>query len=417
MRLGGGAVIALWVSLVAGLSVLAQNQASTASSSGDIIVWRVGSPWDGDTPDTTVPLDLQLKAEAIGRRIRIASFGAKGFAQTLFDAFEKHQEPDVLAFDNYGIIDGATTPLGTFTGVESSATIRQNLVQVTGSLKDLVGGRGGWQFLISTSKNYEAVKLFALRSPECSTALPVSPSPRDIQIIASRFSSVYLQGATTSLQSYENADRLIAEGMRRGPLQMSEAKECGYWGNEHLAFILMGFSVESAPGSLPFAAGRSSTLLPTKTIGWIDLLLILRKQQTQWEILTASTDPISTGTFVDQIPQFFTALQKPWNPDRPPIPARLISPEDGQFPLPDAGQRFGNFIWQPSPSENVVAEIVEFAYENDARLFLRFHSSKLITDQVSTGNLWTSRSQWRWRVWSISDGSAVTFSQVRSFAN
>jgi hypothetical protein len=224
--------------------------------------------------------------------------------------------------------------------------------------------------------------------------------PRDIQIVAPRISAAYLQGATASLKAYEDPDRLVSEGTRRDPLQVSETRDCGYWGNEHLAFVPVSFSYQSA-----------------KTIGWIDVLLILRKQRTQWQLLAASTDPISTGSFLNQVPQLAAALQKPWNPGSQPVSAKLLSPQDGQSPAPAAGQRFGDFVWQPSPSGNVVAEIVEFAYQNDARLFLRSRSSRLATDQISSGQLWNTRSQWRWRIWSVSDASAVSFSQARSFAH
>jgi hypothetical protein len=182
-------------------------------------------------------------------------------------------------------------------------------------------------------------------------------------------------------------------------LQVSEIKDCGFWGNEHLAFVSMSVSYESQKG-----------------IGWIDVLLILRKQQARWQLLAASTDPISTTSFLGQLPQLATALKPPQSPVKQPIPAKLMSP-DVQFPVPDNGQRFGNFVWQPSPSGDVVAEIVEFAYQDDARLFVRLRSSKATSDQISTGQLWTTRSQWKWRVWSISDTTGISFSQARSFTH
>jgi hypothetical protein len=251
--------------------------------------------------------------------------------------------------------------------------------------------------LISTSKNYKAAKLLALRRPECTVSLSSPPVPRDLPLIAPRISAAYLQRSAGAVDEYKDPDRLIAESTPRDSLQVSEIKDCGFWGSERLSFVPMSLSYESA-----------------KTIGWIDVLLILRKRQARWQLLAGSTDPISTNQFLSQIPQLANALKKPGNPGKQPTPAILISP-DGQVPPPAGGQRFGNFVWKPSPSGDVVAEIAEFAYQDNARLFLRLRSSAVTSDQVSAGELWTTGSQWRWRIWSISNASDVSFSQVRSF--
>jgi hypothetical protein len=96
-------------------------------------------------------------------------------------------------------------------------------------------------------------------------------------------------------------------------------------------------------------------------------------------------------------------------------PAQLLSPDNGDFPVPDAGQRFGSFTWQPSPSGNVVAQIVEFAYQNDDRLFFMPSQNDAPPDRVSAGSLWRTGSEWKWRVWSISDTGAIAFTDYRTF--
>ena len=380
-----------------GLLALAQERVSSFSDA-PIIVWRIGSPHTGDTPDTTVPLDLQLKAEKIGSDIKVEAFPAQEFSQIFFEAFKAHQEPDILAFDNYGILDGITTNLGGFTGIGSSPTVRKALIEVTGSLKDLTGGQGGWQFLISTSKNHQAAKTLALQSPECDASLVSESSPpSDVQILASRISDAFLE-QSRSLQAYENGKRLVAEGVRRGPVQVLETKACGYWGNDHLAFVSLLSSYQSA-----------------KQVGQIPVLLVLRKQDDTWRLLTASTDPISNTRFLEQIRSLAGRLQRPWNQRSEPQPAELLSPEDGQFPPAEPGQRFGSFRWSPSASDDVVAEVVEFAYQNDARLFLRLRTKGVTSEQLSAGELWTSRSEWKWRVWSISEAGTIAFSPARRF--
>src|SRR5580700_2024555 len=92
------------------------SNVATASVGNTITVWKVGSPFRGDTPDTTIPTDLALSAEESGYKLRIESFSARGFAETFLNAFGTNQEPDILVIDNYGIISGITTPLGSFTG-------------------------------------------------------------------------------------------------------------------------------------------------------------------------------------------------------------------------------------------------------------------------------------------------------------
>ena len=116
------------------------------------------------------------------------------------------------------------------------------------------------------------------------------------------------------------------------------------------------------------------------------------------------------------------ALRSESEAQEPPEPAELVAPPDGTYPLPLPGQRFGDFVWTPSPSRKVVAEIAEFAYVRgdpayqDARLFV-FPRSRVgpVVDRVSAGQLWTTRDVWEWRVWSIRDDGVITFSDARFF--
>jgi len=364
-----------------------------------IRVWKVGSPHTGATPDQTVPLDLDLSARKIGHALTIESFPAKGFADRLFDAYKQGEQPDILAIDNYGIIDGITTPLGSFTGVGSSKTIRKDLVGASESLTDLEGRSGGWEFLLSSSKNFAAAKLLALRSPECERT-GTSQLPKDLQKLAPEVAWAYLEGKPAPPKTSDDAARLNV-GSTNSVRQVSETKECGYWGDERLAFVPMVFSFESA-----------------QSLGQITVLLAFRKEQNEWRLLTSSTDPMSNGSFVDQLPKLAASLQNPRSPIRAPAPAKLIAPDDGHYPQPAGGERFGNFVWQPSKSGDVVAEVVEFAYDGNSRLFARLRSSSPPpTDEISSGQLWTTKSPWKWRVWSISGQGAVSFSEARSFNN
>lgn len=406
-----------WQGAVAGPQALGEREQIPQASEPEgkaILVWKVGDPHTGTIPDTKVPLDLELSAEKIGYKLNIKSFPAEGFAETLSDALQGNQEPDILAVTNYGTIDEIT---GSFKGTGGVGAVREALTRVTQSLTELQGRQQGWEYLLSTSNNYEAAKQLALRSPECNSSGESSPLPEDLRTIGTPIARAYIQGEADSLKAFEDAEILHTvanrEPPRRGPLilssppvspgQVSEIKDCGYWGNDHLAFARMVASYESA-----------------RTLGRLAVLLVLRKQQSQWQLLAASTDPASNTMFLHQIPRLVSLLQKEWTPGSNPAPAKLLAPEDGRFPQPASGQRFGDFIWQPSTSSRVIAEIAEFAYKNDARLFIRFASEDSVArGQVSTGYLWGGDPpwNWKWRVWSISDDGAVSFSQARSFQN
>jgi hypothetical protein len=366
----------------------------------------VGSPYQGDTPDTTIPPDLEQSAEKMGLKITVKAFPAVGFARQFFEAFKNGQEPDVLAINNYGIINGITTPLGDFTGIASDEAIRAKLVEVTESLVgleglNLFGNKNGWEFLVTTSKHSKAAKLLALRSPECKQAWNLTPLTQDLQESAIPIARAYLQGDRKSLAAWEDPERLHTDVEDPRLFDVSEIKGCGYWGDQRLAFVPVVSSYESA-----------------KKMGQISLLLILRKPQTQWRLLTASADPVSMSKFLEGIPKLVKLLNAARTPGENPPPAKLLAPEDGQSPVPAHGQPFGDFVWQPSTSTDVVAQIIEFAYNEDARLFLRFFSGNSpASDQLSDGQIWTTRGLWRWRVWSISGSGAVSFSEARSFSH
>jgi len=145
------------------------------------------------------------------------------------------------------------------------------------------------------------------------------------------------------------------------------------------------------------------------------ILLVLRKREGQWRLLAACSDPVSTEPFLRQVPVISQLLKEPATEEIGVTPAQLLLPENGKAPVPIPGERFGIFLWQPSPSENVVAQIAEFAYENDDRLFFMPISHSKAPDLISAGSLWNTGSEWKWRVWSISGSGAIAFSDYRTF--
>ncbi len=81
-----------------------------------ITVWKVGGLYENGLPGKAISEDLRLRAKSLGCAIRVEVFPAVGFANRFFAAFERHQEPDVLAVENPGVIYGVTIRPGGYTG-------------------------------------------------------------------------------------------------------------------------------------------------------------------------------------------------------------------------------------------------------------------------------------------------------------
>jgi hypothetical protein len=360
-----------------------------------ITVWKVGDPWRGTVPDTAVPTALDSSARRLGYGLRVEAFPIQGFSSRFFHAFEAHQVPDILVFNNIGVLQGISTPLGSFTGIGTAPEIHAALVKVTGSLAALEGH--GWEYLIRTSPNHQAARELALRTPECSTGSEAA-LPAALGDIAVQSASAYLEG---NPQAFEDPDRLHTDVTEQKERQVEEIKACGYWGTDHLAFVQAIASYTSP-----------------EAIGWDDTLLVLRKWGEQWRLLAFSSDPVSDTSFVAEIPAMVSLITKPWTPRSTLAPPSLVTPQDGEFPVPAPGARFGDFSWHPSPSAGEVAEIAEFAYNGDTRLFaILFAGPPPTTEHMSAGLLWSAPGIWKWRVWSISDTGAVAVSGPRSFRN
>src|SRR6185503_14320083 len=91
------------------LTLHASSTAHTRRSSNLIRVWTVGSPHTCALPRVVVPPELRQRAESLGYIIEVETFRASGFAAQFRQALQAHNEPEILTFDNYGVISGVQT--------------------------------------------------------------------------------------------------------------------------------------------------------------------------------------------------------------------------------------------------------------------------------------------------------------------
>jgi hypothetical protein len=389
--------------------------ALSPARSDTILVWKVGSPHAGDTPNPRVPAVLQKDAAAVGARITVEAYPAAGFAARLSDAVTRNAAPDLLVFGNFGVMRGSTTALGTFAGIGQDAAIRQHLVRVEGPFDALLGPERGWTYLFAISPNHRTARALAEKAPACPNGSSAPPLPGELGETVFAMAPAYLNGDAATLQTFSDLEKLPGvrattvpvmptgvplpvPGGGAGAVTTRGVRPCGVWGNERLAFARVHASYESADA-----------------IGHTPLLLVLRKSHARWQLLVAARDPVSTGAFLNSVPSIAARFASDVPARAFPSPATLLSPPDGVYPRPANGERFGAFSWRSSPSSDVVAEIAEFAYHDDARLFRTSRRRPEALSDLSAGNLWRTNSTWTWRVWSVSASGDVAFSEARTF--
>lgn len=365
-----------------------------------IRIWTVGSPHTGDTPHATMPSALARDAARRGWRLSVEAFPADGFASRFFAALNDGSAPDLVVFDNFGVMNGITTRLGTFVGIGQEPAIRNQLIQVTGSFEELLGPLRGWTFLLISSENHAAARELALRTPRCAAVSPGATLPKDLAGVIPEVAAAYLTGDSAGILSHADPERLSSVRQKVERVTLGGRAVCDRWGNERLAFVTITASYQA-----------------DTTIGHASLLLVFRQVSSSWQLLVAARDPVSNRDFVRRLPALEKVLARDSAAGPVPEPARLVSPEDGRFPIPANRERFGDFEWRSSADENVVAEIAEFTYHDDARLFLLPAPHPGAPRRVSAGGLWTTRGDWGWRVWSITRSGEIAFSKVRTFVH
>jgi hypothetical protein len=341
---------------------------------------------------------LEKEWAALGFHVALETFRASGFAARFSEAVTRNAAPDVLVFDNFGIMNGITTGLGHFDGIGQDPTVRQHFTKVTGTFDALLGPTRGWTYLFALSPNHSAANTLALQAPRCPNGSAGRTGFMDIEQIVPTITTAYLEGDTIRVQAYSDLERLPTSQPRRETVKVRAVRTCDVQGNDRLAVASVTATYESA-----------------NALGHAPVLLVLRNVYSRWQLLVAARDPISNDDFARDIRRVAGLLSGETAVGSFPVPARLLAPATGSRPRARKDQRFGRFTWRSSDSDDVVAEIAEFAYDDDARLFVVRPQQPASRGEISEGRLWTTGGAWYWRIWSVSRSGDIGFSETRTF--
>ena len=373
----------------------------------DIVVWKVGSPNTAGKPDATIPSELRVRAARSGLTVRIESFATAGFASTFREAIKRNNTPDLIAFYNFTVLSGITTPLEHFEGIDPVPVDAADFIQIRETFDSLLAPTRGWVFGYKKSRNYADAKALALSSPECAPGDSWPRSETELAGVATNVATSYMQWNRNSIRSVSDPERLetavtgygpgnLQFPMRWEPAEVRAVTLCGLRGNNHLAMAWTNVSAESRG-----------------EIGHTRIVVILRKDGSGWRLLVAARDPVTNRDFVNDLRARQTLFPFPSRDRSVPAPAFLLSPPPMASPVPADGERFGIFSWQKSPSTDVAMQIAEFAYDNDARMFVVDPIGNASHQQISEAKLWHTNSIWQWRVWSVNAAGDVAFSESR----
>jgi hypothetical protein len=385
------------VCLHAPASTFASRDDSTIASAvdeqraiGHIDVWRIGSPHDGDLPTQTVPEALRADAMALNVTLDLHAYRSSAFAAQFFCAWEVGALPDIIATGNYLNIES----------LKRDSAAAQLLEPVHDSLSDL----GDFVFQVRTSPNYQAARQLALRRPAvpmtelCETLGSADAAP--LETIAAQAVRAYVAGDTDALQRLADAQRIGYDRMGAAS-SGADTIETHVVAAARLPQLIFIRSVVIFEGP----SGR----------GWQHVLTVWRRHNHSWRLLVISNDPLATREFFPAVTDLVPRAQED---GQLPSPAQLSYPvEGGSFIRPRSGYGvFEDFVWQPSTSPDVLAEVVEVDFTTSGnRLFLFVRDGEVPVEQrLSAGQLW-GYGRDRWRVWSIGVDGRVTLSETRTF--
>lgn len=352
--------------------------------------------------DRSVPPELLALAAELGCDITVETFAAEGFTERFQEAIQQNLQPDIMAFEHYDIIRGFSSHLGEFKGLNTIDGFSESMIFVSDSLGLLPMCRKACHVIFKTSRHHEEAKLLALQEPECPSIsqlpLDASVDRTELERIAQSIARSYMNGSLSELEEYISSDSIIPIRDLQALGQVKSIKICSLFGSEHLAIVS---AVASFDGSIK--------------IGNTEILMVFRKEGNSYRLLTISMDSLLNMNRYFSLDRVASAIANTSENSDRPQPALLLSPKNGKRPTPLGEIQRGNFKWQPSSSENIVAEVAEFNYNCDARLFVRFPQEKNKSLDYISEALLMYGGTWNWRIWSIAKNGSIAFSEVRSF--
>jgi hypothetical protein len=410
-------LICISVLLIIHLSSIAPVRAATPPQSGNnlIRVWTVGSPHTGVLPAAVVPPELRRQAENLGYTIEVKTFRASGFAAKFREALQEHNEPEILTFDNYGVLSGIRTPNGWIDGIVTDPQTAQSLVLVHQTLNSLQ--RRGWVMLVRSATNHEAARALSRQPVTCNSdrgpaahSMTIDQALQQASEAATFAARAYLTCDQSTLAGVSDPSRLGRKCfLPDSDTQVDSVKACRVAGNRNLAFVTLTTNFTSQVR----VTNRQS--MYAAELGQQPILAVLRNHGGVWRLLAMTHDPLNTFARTTlTTPAFDSSLDDAQAAAVTLGTAQLLTPE-GEYPLPNANERFGDFLWEPSQSTDVIGQVVEFVIGKDSsRGFTRLFFLSPRERQLSSGYL-MSGGKSVWRVWSISKGGDISFSEQHTF--
>jgi hypothetical protein len=379
-------------------------------SDDHILVWKIGSPLRGDVPDATVPVDLQEAAQKLGLQIAMETYAAKGFALRFTNAIKRKAEPDVLAFDNYMVLEGITTTeavragltgLGSFEGIPVSD--RKALISVSESLQSLEDEQGGWEFLIATSHNFGKAKDLVQNKITCKgrAAGLVTDEALLSEItgptLYATFAGVFGGNTGMAISSLFDEDSVLRDSPK-----VNDIRICGIWGNRRLAFVNTAILFQSAT-----ALGQRSSLV------------VLTRAGSSWELKLISRDVRITSKLSEQLPKLANDtdgghLQPPSLRD-PPDQARLPRFPESERPVLE---------WDNSGLQTAAYLIESQSFESERPAAWSDSAFELVLQRAPRtirvrAPFGVGMQPHRWRIWAIdkNGGTAISGWRTINFTN
>ena len=269
--------------------------------------------------------------------------------------------------------------------------------------------------LVRSASNFEAARALSMRPPECDAASRATPSStilREAQQKAVAATRAYVDCDRSTLDAISDESRLVQPCFKAQSDSKAElVKACSVTGNDKLAFVSLvsRFSaVVRDPRALTFSR-------PGMNLGQQSILAVLTNQSGTWRLLAITHDSANTRSRIAVTTNTLVNSLEPGAPiGMTPEPARLLTP-NGVYPLPPKGQYFGDFIWEPSQSTDVIGQVVEFMWAKETNAALtRLFFLPPTENKISSGLLMTAVPT-VWRVWTVTRAGDIAFSDQHSF--